>query len=249
MRGIRKNNEEEKKIVEAKFKVSIIFILSLIFVAVNSILGIISFLFSFSVGVLANDPFIFAMSIVLFPISLFISAVAVGIHLCIIIGIKRSQCIVTNKRIYGIRYMIFYKKRYSYRLDEIDNVETVSSLDIHSLILNFTQGHEAKDHLEKYKIGCLANADELYGKLSALITSIKNEKDLMVDININKIEVESRKAMALEKLAEIQGDSSSVKNSNQTYIEELKGLKDLLDAGIISKSEFEEKKKELLRKA
>ena len=36
-------------------------------------------------------------------------------------------------------------------------------------------------------------------------------------------------------------------NSNSNYIEELKGLKELRDADIISEAEFEEKKKNLLK--
>ena len=53
---------------------------------------------------------------------------------------------------------------------------------------------------------------------------------------------------AIEKVAEKVANKDPAKGSGQNYIDELKGLKELLDAGIISKSEFKERKKEILKK-
>lgn len=55
-------------------------------------------------------------------------------------------------------------------------------------------------------------------------------------------------ATAFEKVAENVVNKVSAKGSDQNYIDELKGLKELLDKGIISKAEFNEKKKEILKK-
>lgn len=85
--------------------------------------------------------------------------------------------------------------------------------------------------------------------MSNLLTSVKNDKDLMVDIEMSKIDAENRKAGAFESMANNMGanPTAKVQSNNQTYIEELKGLKELLDAGIISEEEFNEKKKNLLK--
>lgn len=167
---------------------------------------------------------------------------------------------MTNKRIYGVTSIFIAKKKYSYRLDEIDNVETVSSLGIHGLVLNFSQGHGPQGVVRynrgvttvsgagTFKITNIANIDEVYEKLSDLLTSVKNDKDLMVDIEMSKVQAENRKATAFENMASNMGGTTTTKtNNNPTYIEELKGLKELLDAGIISETEFEEKKKNLLK--
>lgn len=53
---------------------------------------------------------------------------------------------------------------------------------------------------------------------------------------------------AIEKVAEKVVNDVSANGSGQNYIDELKGLKELLDAGIISKAEFMERKKEILKK-
>ena len=43
-----------------------------------------------------------------------------------------------------------------------------------------------------------------------------------------------------------RASTSSMTSPSRDYIDELKGLKELLDSGVISKEEFEEKKKKLL---
>ena len=53
---------------------------------------------------------------------------------------------------------------------------------------------------------------------------------------------------AVKKVAKKVANDISANGSGQNYIEELKGLNELLEAGIISKSEFERKKKEILKK-
>ena len=83
-----------------------------------------------------------------------------------------------------------------------------------------------------------------------MLTTLKNDKDLMVDIEMSKIDAENKKAAAFERIATNMSGASQHRNAgSQNYIEELKGLKELLDSGIISKEEFEEKKKNLLNKS
>ena len=65
---------------------------------------------------------------------------------------------------------------------------------------------------------------------------------------MSKIDVENRKADALENVAKSIGgekiDSSS--KGSASYIDELRELKKLCDEGVITQEEFEREKKEIL---
>lgn len=251
MHEIRKNDEEEIKLVEAKFKIptglKVLFILWFLLGGVFSLaVGILSLILDSGGGFFFTAGFTQTIILLIIFLPWFS-------------GIKKSQCVITNKRIYGVTSIVFVKKRFSYRLDEVDNVEIISTLGLHGLALNFTQGHGPQGPVQynrgtatlngagTFRINYIVNAEELYEKLSELITSVKNDKDLMVDIEMSKVEAENRKAAAFEKMAENASGNTSSKSGGQSYIEELKGLKDLLDAGIISEAEFEEKKRQLLK--
>ena len=79
-----------------------------------------------------------------------------------------------------------------------------------------------------------------------MILSIKNDKDLQTDLQVNEIDVENKKAIAMEKIAEKYNSDVTKKSSSEDYITQLRRLKELLDCGIISQEEFDEKKKKLL---
>lgn len=258
MHDIRINKEQEKEIVRARFKISPIVIVTFVILAFNAlVLTIVGFdLLQKSINDYHSSSLDGSFTLALGLTSLII----LPMFIAWMVGIKKSSCIVTNKRIYGVTSIFIAKKKYSYRLDEIDNVETVSSLGIHGLALNFSQGHGPQGVVRynrgvttvsgagTFKITNIANIDEVYEKLSDLLTSVKNDKDLMVDIEMSKVQAENRKATAFENMASNMGGTTPTKtNNNPTYIEELKGLKELLDAGIISEAEFEEKKKNLLK--
>ncbi len=258
MHDIRINKEQEKEIVRARFKIPPFVMVLFVFCAFNAlVLTIVGFdLFQKSINDYHSSSLDGCFTLTLGLTSLII----LPMFIAWMVGIKKSSCIVTNKRIYGVTSIFIAKKKYSYRLDEIDNVETVSSLGIHGLALNFSQGHGPQGVVRynrgvttvsgagTFKITNIANIDEVYEKLSDLLTSVKNDKDLMVDIEMSKVQAENRKATAFENMASNMGGTTPTKtNNNPTYIEELKGLKELLDAGIISETEFEEKKKNLLK--
>lgn len=138
-------------------------------------------------------------------------------------------------------------------------MEIGSSLGLHTLNLNFSQGNGLSTPItygkgaalanEKnlFSVCFLANYEEVYQKLSDLLCSIKNDKDLKMDIEMSKIEAENRKAVAFEKMASNIGGTMPQKENDTDYIKQLKGLKELLDEGVISQEEFEEKKKQLLQ--
>lgn len=260
MHDIRINKEQEEVLVRAKFKIPTIVIVLFVFFAFIALIILISGIVLFQESI--NDYYDNSSLDGSINLALGITFLIVILLMFIpwMVGIKKSSCIVTNKRIYGVTSIFIVKKKYSYRLDEIDNVETISSLGIHGLALNFSQGHGPQGVVRynrgvttmsgagTFRITNIANIDEVYEKLSGLLTSVKNDKDLMVDIEMSKVQVENRKAAAFESMASSMGETTPTKtNNNFPYIEELKGLKELLDAGIISEAEFEERKKDLLK--
>jgi|GEM_PF-1199261 len=256
MNEIRLNKEEEKEIIRAKFKIPLLLIVAFSIFAAN---GLLAFILGIVQAVLSE----FESGGVLISLSLAFLIILTPIFIIAMIGIKKSSCIVTNKRIHGVATILIIKKKYSYRLDEVDNVETTSTLGIHGLALNFSQGHGPQGTVRynrgvttingagTFRITNIANVDEVHERLSELITSVKNDKDLMVDIEMSKIEAENRKASAFESMANNIGNNSTSNTSTPAsgdYIKELKGLKDLLDNGVITQEEFEQKKELLLKK-
>ena len=245
MHEIRVNKEAEKTIVSAKFKIPSLLIVLFVFLFLSPLLTILVSIFSGD-----GDYLIFGITMLIVFVSLLI---------VLIVGIKKNSCIVTNKRIYGVTSFLIARKKYSYRLDEIDNIETVSTMGVHGLSLNFSQGHGPQGKVRynrgvatvsgagTFRITNIANIDEVYEKLSELLVSVKNDKDLMVDIEMSKVEAENRKAAAFENMANHVGGATLAQAPNSNYIQELKELKGLLDAGIINEEEFEEKKKTLLK--
>ena len=259
MNNIRKNTEEEKTIVSASFKIPIIvIILSIMF-----ILTLVALLIVLPHEISDNPYSDNTLYEMLIPICIILIITAVLLALFGMIGIKKSTCSITNKRITGVKnYFLFFKKQYSYRLDEIDNVETINLLGLSGIAINFKQGNEQNrvsynrgirtmNNPNTFKINFISNINEVYGALTDLLTSIKNSTDLMVDIEMSKVEAEQRKATAFEEMAKNSGVQNAQKEnekSSKSYVQELKDLKELLDAGIITQTEFENQKKKLLEK-
>ena len=266
MNEIRKNKEDEIEIVQAKFTIPWIYtILTIFYILTISILFIIFIVFDYNLenSIINHKPntsinwryYIFFICLYcLFFLSILFFIIRLA-------SIRKCNLVVTNKRIYGTMFNILTRKKYSYRLDEIENVEETSRLGIHGLLLNFSQGYGPQGTIRfnrdvgtmngvgVVKISYILNINEVYEKLSELITSVKNDKDLIVDIEMSKIDTENRKAAALEKMStNIYDNNSLTTNKKSNYIEELKGLKELLDSGVITEQEFEQKKKELLNK-
>ena len=247
MYEIRQNQEEEKFLAYGTFKLPSIFKFFYFFafalIAIFLIIGISD--------ITALDPDSFFYETQLANACFFLAFGVVGLILTLVffvmhvVGLNQSSCIITNKCIKGVSKFIV-TKRYSYRLDEIDNVELVSTLGIYVIQLNFTQGHIANSNPVKYnqwtgtfqanntfRISNLVNGKELYAKLTDLLTNVKNEKETL-------IELEAKKVSAFEKMA-------NNSPSQPDEAEQLKKWKTLLDLGIITKAEFEKKKKEILK--
>ena len=246
MNEIRKNDEQEIELLKANFKVPSFLVVLLIILMI--VFGLICYLLM---------HFFDEIGIVAFSIGLFLVIIIGFIVSCI--NISKCSLTITNKRIYGLYYLTFIKKEFNYRIDEINNVEVITVFGVHGLAINFTQGNYTSPIVNygggvtpmrasgTFKVQYIANINEVYDKLTELITAVKNDKDVYADIEMNKIDVENRKVTAFEKIAANINDGSYLKmNSELSYIDELKKLKELLDSGIITEEEFEQKKKKLL---
>ena len=261
MNDLRKNHEEETEIIRGTFKVS-----------PGAILGWLIGFFVLCIPIAIpliiyftnpNSPDAISSLFTLFffgPIFLIFNI----FEILRIIGIHKNEFVVTNKRIYGIYHILISKKNYSYRLDEIENVEMNSTLGCHTLALQFSQGKgpspiattyvngvPTNGGMNVFKVSNLKNYKDIYAKMVELLGSVKNVLDLQTDIEMSKIDVENRKADALENVAKniaVTSTDSSKKepNKDMSYIVELKELKKLLDEGIITQEEFDQEKKEIL---
>lgn len=255
MNDIRKNSEEEKTLITARFKVPAIITVFMINLFVDAallfIIGIV--IAAISEKDVSDGAFAIAMGIVILIIAIIM---VIGSN-----AIKHCRCEITNKRIKGVTTNFISKKTYSYRLDEIDNVEVTRFFGVSALALNFTQGHGPQNQQVTYhrgittvsasntfRLSYIANAEELYEKASELLTSLKNHEDVMIDIEMKKVEAVNKQAEAIEKLASGSAEPTPSAPTPGSYIEELKQLKELLDAGIINQDEFDYKKAELLVK-
>ena len=253
MNDIRKNTEEEKTLITARFKVPAIITVFMIISFVNAAL-----FFILGIVIVASDESSIFLGSFMITMSMFLLVIgiimAVGSN-----AIKHCKCEITNKRIKGVTTNFIGKKTYSYRLDEIDNVEVTTFVGVSALALNFTQGYGPQNQTVTYhrgittvsasntcRLSYIANAQELYEKASELITSLKNHEDVMVDIEMKKVEAANKQAEAIEKLATGSPNTTLTKPSSESYIEELKQLKELLDSGIITQEEFDSKKADVL---
>ncbi len=193
MNEIRKNKEEEVEVVSTKFAMPKIEIIVLKVLAIGFILlgvvGIFIGLISGNYG-LCNFLWLSILLAAYWAIRYF--------------GLMKSKCVVTNKTIKGVNSLLISKKFFNYRLDKIINIEMQSSiLGIHTLVLNFSQGKLMQNCNVNYGSGILCmrgknvlrisyieNHQEVYDKLSDLLSSVKNDIDIAVDIAMLKAKTE-----------------------------------------------------------
>lgn len=246
MNDIRVNKDEETVIVEGKFTFSLGAALPWIIIGIILLSLYISFMRMGS-DPNTNIPEGGKMFLrILAGVFLFALIAYSAYQICRIIAIKKNKLTVTNKRIYGLRHMLVSKKDYSYRLDMIDDVEMHSSFGKHTVCIRFTQGNMNLDNNSSLVIAYLKNYQEINDALNKLITDKKNIVDLKADVEMSKIDVENKKAQALENIGNNMAAGSTASSNKSDYIEELKKLKELYDQGIITKEEFEQEKKEIL---
>lgn len=142
-------------------------------------------------------------------------------------------------------------------------MEFQNQIGVKTIVINFSQGNGAvspvfyKKNINKIKgantfeLKYVKNARVFYDKLSEVITNIKNEIDLNTDIEMKRIDAQEKQAAAFTAIANNMrpmDEKSSQTNQSIDYISELKALKELLDGGIITQQEFDEKKAKLLGK-
>ena len=115
-----------------------------------------------------------------------IFAIALLINLLLI---KKNSCVVTNKRIFGIRCKGLVLKTFSFRLDKVDQAEAISCLGMRRVRFGFSKGsvginpiYYQTPKLEHFTISNVYNHIEFYENLSKLIVSVKNDADVVVGL-------------------------------------------------------------------
>ena len=123
--------------------------------------------------------------------------------------------------------------------------------------MHFSQGKLSSQRKVNYGIGVLSirganvfrishieNYEEVYDKLSDLLASVKNDKDVAIDIEMRKAEAEDRKAAAFEMVASKLGSTEVQQDDSLTKLERLLKLK---ENGAITEEEYNKKKEEILK--
>lgn len=249
MNEIRKNTESEKILATANCKMPKLYIaLYIVFIVIHSLMMIVGLVLLVKIG--SAEAFVFGLLLLTLTVLCFI------LHIS---ALKKSKCIVTNKRIYGTKVAFIARKNFSYRLDMIDNVEVSNSLGVNRLVVSFSQGNGKQIVVQPgiinksmyddntFSMGCIEKIDEFYNAVTQVLMSVKNDRDTDVDIEVKKIEAQEKQAAAFSKIAEnMSGKPTNQSEVKDDYISQLHRLKQLLDNGVITQQEFEIKKKELL---
>lgn len=267
MNEIRKNTEKEEPIVTAKFKMPTITKVILIFFICDTALYALSCLIVLAIS---NERMLESY-IIQMILGILLTAFLVIVFVFSSKAIESSSCTVTDKRIYGVTARFLSKRNFSYRIDMIDNVEVGSFMGLRTLILHFRQdgaiGQQANVQARTGGIGGMNalggnlfvvnyltdhSAKEVYENISKLLLSIKNDKDVQVDLEMKKVEIEEKKAQAFMAMASNMDEGNGERQINnqggKDYIAQLKELNELKEQGILTEEEFKEKKKQLLSK-
>lgn len=254
MNEIRRNAESEKILASAKCKMPKLLLAA--YIIAISVTSIMSLLYLIGEILYVNSDEYYTdydgsgSFIVFLIVSLFLLIMFIVFFVLSLKAIKKSKCIITNKRIYGTKAAFITRRDFSYRLDMIDNVEVQNRLGVNMLVITFSQRNvnltNAQPNL--FIMNYIEKSDEFFNAASNVLMSVKNDKDVKADIEIKKIEAQARQADAFMRIA----DNISNKQTNQPerkddYISQLQRLKQLLDSGVITQQDFNEKKEQLLK--
>lgn len=241
MNEIRMDKDDEKLVIEARFKYPTIIVACFVmFLIVLLAFGVILLIY--------DDTQFFHFFFYLIPVYI----------VCLVFIIyanryRKCKCVVTNKRIYGTLIDGVKKNAFSHRLDMIDDVRLSTTALGHSdntLAIVFSKGNDRGSAQQVLTLKYVENSKEVYEVLSRYIAAIKTDKNLRTDIEMKRIGAQEIQAKAFEKIATgIANPQTELKNNlnNMSYIEEIKNLKVLLDEDIITQEEFEQKKAQLLK--
>lgn len=172
-----------------------------------------------------------------------------------IVRVKRGTLKVQERLISGRCVISLGWRTFSYRLDQIDGVEIRRFLGADEIVFNISAGHLnaptpslGSGFSRSFGAGVgtipfLKNAKEVYDVISDLLLDKRTDKDVAVDIEMRKVSAQNRQADAVERIAD---NTVVAAGGSVSYIEELKGLKELLDSGVITQEEFDAKKAAIL---
>ncbi len=183
MDAIRKNNEKE--VIYERVKLEMPILMYVLYAIL--ILG---------VGLV---PFIMGISYRMAAIAVTGVVVAIAISILFFIAVsqlKKCAIVISNKRIYGVKWLLLLRKTFSYRLDMINSVESTSILGLNSIKIKYTNGDlnssmfgASRDKV--FKVGCVENVEYNVDGLDKLLRLVKNDKDVLVNAIGNKLKPET----------------------------------------------------------
>ena len=182
----RQNNLEETELFHAVFKISKVTYITFITVISLSVIASISALIWALNRSWREERWI------TFVICLGVGVIFGLAFLTKILLVKKNSCVVTNKRILGIKQKGLVIKTFSYRLDKIDKVEAISYLGMRLVKFEFSKGSTGVNPVyyqtpktENFSLSNVHNHIEFYENLSKLIVVVKNDTDVVVHIATN----------------------------------------------------------------
>jgi len=213
MHDIRQNTEEEIELFKIRFKLPLVFkIVYIAMIVISSMLviaGLILLFTSFGLRYywyMRNLYLTLGLSFT--AVGLLLAAIFVLLFLFHDRIIKKNDCTITTKRIYGIKSKGFRLTSYSHRLDDVDDIQVSTCLRFNSATFRFSPGfvglnpvYRTSPIVKTFKLKFVDNYEELYDNLSKLQAYMKNEKDVLLELELRRIEAEAKKAAALEHLA------------------------------------------------
>ncbi len=219
MHDIRLNTEEEIELFKIRFKLPVLFkILYVAMIVISFGLTVTGLILLFTASYTVHNYYYnywYTNYVNLTLGSIFTPAGAVLLAIFILLFsfhgkiIKKNGCTITNKRIYGIKSKGFRLTSYSYRLDDVDDIQVSTYLRFNSATFRFSPGfvglnpvYRTSPIVKTLKLSYVENYQDLYDNLSKLQAYMKNEKDVLIELELKRIEEEARKAAALERLAE-----------------------------------------------
>ena len=233
-----------KKVMEGKFGIPIAFVISFITLFALAVFGfiysLVTLIASLSVdlesGVTSSaNP---ALLGTLMAICFVYSTTFIFILAPWMIGMRRSKCLLTNQGVSGVIDRFYIKRSFYFSLEEIEKIKVFTNVKIPGLALT------VRSEPKPFKIRWLKNANALYANIYDATILARAPKETWVEIDES---AEPQKKEEKPSAPKAEEKEKSGPDSGMNYIEEIKGLKELLDLGVITPYEFETRKRALLK--
>ncbi len=206
MNEVRKHTEKEEPLASTTLRLPVVIYL---LYAVIEIILFVNFVMLLSQrlevsGIPSDKVLVYVPSTwsIIFPLILML---IIGILFAIKVSqMANCRVIISNKRIYGVKLDWFVSRRFSYKLDSIVGMENYSALGINYIKIKFDNGNINPSLLgnqQTIKIKYVEDLANFTEEIEDLLTSIKNDKDILLDVKLTDIATLEEQNVAIEKIA------------------------------------------------